>query len=133
MPSYGPRPRTPSPHRVDHLTARDYKPPKPTSFSGTCNLAKVHNWLAEMEMYVEAYHLDKFRGDAVNMAAMSFSGEAATWWRTIRMEGRTPRTWEAFDLMIMQRWVPPDALDQIQEKFHSLVQKGSVSNYTAEF
>lgn len=127
------RTRTPSPPRTDHLSARDYRPPNPGTFIGVRDLGKVRNWLAEMEMYVEAYHMNKYLGEAVNTAAMSFTGEAATWWRTVRMEGRNPRTWEAFDQLMMQRWVPPDALDQIQEKFHSLIQKGTVSNYTAEF
>jgi Retrotransposon gag protein len=114
-------------------SASDIRPPQPNTFTGTRDLVKVRNWLQEVEQYVEFYNLDKIRGGAVDTAVMWLSGDAKTWWYSVKATGAHPRTWADFTETLCAQYIPRNAEDNIRKEFATLRQTTSVSKYASEF
>jgi hypothetical protein len=82
-----------------------FQPAKPGNFDGACDRKVVDAWLAEVDDYIHAAKVG--RHSAVEFAQSYLKGYAATWWRTMRQEGKNHGyTWEFFKECLESEFVP---------------------------
>ena len=129
-------PRVEEPHRhppVGRPTIQDIRPPQLNSYSGACDLAKVRDWLMEMEQYANFFSLNMLNGEAVDTVAMWLTGDAGTWWRSLKSLRATPRSWDAFTDAFRRQFVPVNSEEKIRQQLKDLKQTTSVQAYTTRF
>lgn len=69
----------------------------------------------------------------ISFAATFFSGTAAAWWYTLVGAGTVPTTWDDFEKVIIEEFVPFDSTQRSRDRLRRLVQRTSVTSYLAEF
>jgi|JI7StandDraft_1071085.scaffolds.fasta_scaffold120524_2 hypothetical protein len=65
-------------------------------------------------------------------AGTALTGNAKTWYRSMRMEGSV-KTWAEFQTSLKAHFYPVDPIKHARDQLHPLQQTGSVRDYTATF
>lgn len=113
------------------------KPNKPRLYEGKRDEFAVRTWLYQVKQYLALIQVGQENQlsaeTKISFAATYFSGTAAAWWYTLVGAGTIPTTWEAFESVIIQEFVPFDSVQRSRDKLRRLVQRTSVTSYLAEF
>ena len=112
---------------------REIRPPEPSKYSGIRKLETIVDWLAEVEIVLEHYGLDFGDEESVDAAATYLTGDARRWWNLERRKPYHPATWDTFSDALKAKYLPPNALENLQDRLNKIQQKGTVSQYTSEF
>ena len=124
---------TPAPSHAFPSFRREIRPPEPSKYSGIRKLETIVDWLAEVEIVLEHYGLDLEGDESVDAAATYLTGDARRWWNLEKRKDVYPTTWDAFSEAIKAKYLPPNALENLQDRLHKMQQKGTVSQYVSEF
>lgn len=110
------------------------KPSAPKKYSGARDLVELDNWVFAVEQYLSLVTLEE---EKKTMLLSTFLvGEALLWFRTsirtLEPEERLNLQWTAVLQQLQAYFRPPNAIDTLMDKWVSLRQTTSVSNYVAE-
>lgn len=103
----------------------------PDSYDGSRKAATLDNWLFAMENYRDAEDLGDV--ETIKLAITLLAGEAATWWRHYRASRECPSEWVEFKAALITEFQPGKARDLAWERFSSLRQTESVTDYATQF
>src|SRR5579871_590674 len=107
------------------------KPTKPKAFQGQCKVVAVDNFLFHMEQY---FTLGTLPADLWVAHAIPFlEGDAATWWRSLRVADPRTITWAAFADQVRATFKPADGDRMARQKMARLRHTGLLSTYVGEF
>ena len=136
-------------HRMSqHLEARlseaqlnrkqvSVKPPRPQRFKGNVEGPRVLEWVHQAETYLLASSLELDTTGVYHIASF-FDADAAVWWRhyCAQVEVGTanlPRNWKEMKDLIRDQFQIFNFETEVRDKFTSIRQFGSVSNYITRF
>jgi Ty3 transposon capsid-like protein/Zinc knuckle len=115
---------------------QDLKPKLPNKYDGSAKSSDLENWLASVEMYLEAKGMLN-HPKSIPFVATLLTGGAATWWRYHRISargGEIPEIveWENFREQITTHFRPEDAERLANEKLQRCIQTYAVRDYNCQ-
>lgn len=69
----------------------------------------------------------------IKYAALSLTGNAASWWYVMVQSSNIPTTWNEFVEAVRQEFIPRDSQRRARDKLRALSHKISVSSFLDEF
>ena len=121
--------RTPSPNRPSPLHS-NLKYPPPQKFDGSPK-TPVTNWLFNVELFFDAVGAPDEQ--CTPYAALLLTGNAQTWWKSLKERGTHPRHWDQFKRMIKEQFYTINEDKKARDALRNLKQTTSVANYIGTF
>ncbi len=103
---------------------------KPDMFSGAPT--DVNLWLFCMKRYLECKRIVD-PGKQVLICSQFLTGDALQWFYNLASIGRTPNSFDAFDMALRSDFLPAEYQFQLHQRLQRLKQSGSMSSYVAAF
>lgn len=114
------------------------RPNRPEKYSGKRDFLIINTWIYKIDQYLSLMQISNPGTNVTEecqiMFASSFLTEtAAVWWFTLVQNATTPSTWQEFKQALMAEFLPEDHIRRARDRLRRVKQKGSASEYIAEF